>query len=42
VTWADPASGLSFAFLTSSFDNNFARNVHRDAIVSRLAARCVG
>ena len=41
VAWADPATGLSFVFLTSSFDNDFVRNVHRDAIVSRLAAGCV-
>ena len=40
ITWADPATGLSFAFLTNSFDNDFVRNVRRDATLNRLAAQC--
>jgi CubicO group peptidase (beta-lactamase class C family) len=41
ISWADPATGLSFAFLTSSFDNDFVRNIHRDQNVNRLAAGCI-
>ena len=41
IAWADPVTGLSFVFLTSSFDNNFVRNFHRDMTLNKLAARCV-
>lgn len=41
VAWADPVTGLSFAFLTHSFDNNFVRNFRRDVTVTKLAAQCV-
>jgi CubicO group peptidase (beta-lactamase class C family) len=37
VAWADPASGLSFVFLTASFDNDFVRNFRRDATLNALA-----
>jgi CubicO group peptidase (beta-lactamase class C family) len=40
VAWADPASGLSFVFLTSCFDMNFVRMYQRDMALTRLAARC--
>lgn len=42
VAWADPDTGVSFVFLTSSFDNDFVRTIRREATVNELAARCVG
>jgi CubicO group peptidase (beta-lactamase class C family) len=40
VAWADPISGLSFVFLTDTFDTNFVRMYRRDMTLTRLAARC--
>jgi CubicO group peptidase (beta-lactamase class C family) len=40
VAWADPASGLSFAFLTSCIDLDFVRQYRRDIAVTRAAAQC--
>jgi CubicO group peptidase (beta-lactamase class C family) len=40
IAFADPASGLSFVFLTNSFDNNFLRNMERDRTITELAAHC--
>jgi CubicO group peptidase (beta-lactamase class C family) len=40
VAWADPATGLSFVFLTNNFDANFPRQYRREAVLSRLAAEC--
>jgi CubicO group peptidase (beta-lactamase class C family) len=41
IAWADPATGLSFVFLTNTFDANVVRMYRRDAALTRLAARCV-
>jgi CubicO group peptidase (beta-lactamase class C family) len=40
IAWADPASGLSFVFLTSSLDVNFVRQYRREMAITRLAAAC--
>jgi CubicO group peptidase (beta-lactamase class C family) len=42
LAWADPATGLSFAFLTNGADRNAVRQYRRDATLSALAARCAG
>jgi CubicO group peptidase (beta-lactamase class C family) len=40
VAWADPATGVSFAFLTGGFDRNLIRMGLRGGALSNLAARC--
>jgi CubicO group peptidase (beta-lactamase class C family) len=40
VAWADPVTGLSFVFLTSSIDINIVRQYRRDMHLTTLAARC--
>ena len=40
VAWADPATGISFAFVTGGFDRNILRMGFRGASLSSLAARC--
>jgi CubicO group peptidase (beta-lactamase class C family) len=40
IAWADPQSGLSFAFLTNGWDRNLARGRQRDRILNEAAARC--
>jgi CubicO group peptidase (beta-lactamase class C family) len=41
IGWADPASGLSFAYCTNGMDRNFIRHGHRGLALSSLAADCV-
>jgi CubicO group peptidase (beta-lactamase class C family) len=40
VAWADPATGLSFCYLTSGRDRNVLREHRRTTAVSSLAAVC--
>lgn len=40
VAWADPATGLSFAYLTDGRDLNILREHRRTSALSSLAARC--
>ncbi len=40
VAWADPATGLSFAYLTNGLDRNFLREHRRSTAVASLAAVC--
>ncbi len=40
VAWADPASGLSFAYLTNGRDLNVLREHRRTTALGSLAARC--
>ncbi|MFJ8794355.1 serine hydrolase domain-containing protein [Streptomyces sp. NPDC102462] len=39
--WADPETGLSFAFLTNGLDRDAVRGAQRDSKISSLAALCV-
>ena len=41
LAWADPATGLSFAFLTNGADRNFVRQYSRDFALQPLAAASV-
>jgi CubicO group peptidase (beta-lactamase class C family) len=41
IAWADPATGLSFAFLTNAADRNSVRQGRRDRIVNAAAAACI-
>ncbi len=41
IAWADPASGVSFAYCTNGFDRNPIRQARRGASISQHAARCV-
>ena len=41
IAWADPATGLSFAFVTSGLDLNFLREARRTASFGSKAAVCV-
>ncbi|WP_425839270.1 serine hydrolase domain-containing protein [Streptomyces fractus] len=41
IAWADPESGLSFAFLTNGMDRDTFAGLERDTTLSTLAARCV-
>ncbi|HTW89446.1 MAG TPA: serine hydrolase domain-containing protein [Candidatus Binataceae bacterium] len=41
IGWADPASGLSFAYCTNGMDRNFIRHGLRGVALSTLAADCV-
>jgi CubicO group peptidase (beta-lactamase class C family) len=40
VAWADPATGLSFCYLTNGLDRNFLREHRRTTAVASLAAVC--
>ncbi len=40
LAWADPATGLSLAFLTPGHDRNFMNQMQRAAAISHLAAQC--
>jgi CubicO group peptidase (beta-lactamase class C family) len=42
VAWADPATGLSFAYLTNGRDLHFLREHRRTTALGSLAARCAG
>jgi CubicO group peptidase (beta-lactamase class C family) len=41
IAWADPETGLSFAFLTNGFDRNAIRQGRRTVALSTRAAACV-
>ena len=41
VAWADPATGLSFAYLTNGRDRHFLREHRRTTALASLAAVCV-
>lgn len=41
VAWADPASGISFAYCTNGIDRNFIRHGRRGVALSSLAADCL-
>lgn len=40
TAWADPATGISFAYLTNGFDRNDIREGRRQVALSSLAAAC--
>ncbi len=40
VAWADPATGISFAYLTNGFDRNDLREGRRSVAVASLAGAC--
>lgn len=40
IAWADPETGLSFAYFTNGFDRNPIRQAARGVALSELAARC--
>ena len=42
IAWADPDSGLSFAYLTNGRDRHLIREARRGVALSSLAAVCVG
>ena len=42
LAWADPASGLSFVYLTPGHDRNVVRRGQRGVAISSLAAVCTG
>jgi CubicO group peptidase (beta-lactamase class C family) len=42
VAWADPETGLSFAYLTNGFDRDLVRLGRRVVGLSSRAARCAG
>ena len=41
IGWADPSTGLSFAYLTNGIDRNIARLYRRGNQLATLAAACV-
>jgi CubicO group peptidase (beta-lactamase class C family) len=41
VAWADPATGLSFAYLTNGMDANQLHSARRTTAVASLAGLCV-
>ncbi|MBV9291072.1 MAG: beta-lactamase family protein, partial [Frankiales bacterium] len=41
IAWADPATGLSFAYLTNGLDADVVASFTRSAKIAGLAARCV-
>ena len=41
VAWADPATGLSFGYLTNGMDQHFLREHRRTTALASLAAVCV-
>jgi CubicO group peptidase (beta-lactamase class C family) len=40
IGWADPATGISFAYLTNGFDRNDLREGRRSVALASLAASC--
>lgn len=40
LAWADPATGISLAYLTPGHDRNYLNQMRRGAAISSLAARC--
>ncbi|MBF6568847.1 MAG: beta-lactamase family protein [Candidatus Binataceae bacterium] len=40
IGWADPDSGISFAYSTNGMDRNFIRQIQRGIALSTLAAAC--
>jgi CubicO group peptidase (beta-lactamase class C family) len=42
IAWADPATGLSFAYLTNGLDRNVLREWRRTSGIASRAARCAG
>lgn len=40
IAWADPATGISLAYLTPGHDRNFFKQIQRCASISHLAAQC--
>jgi CubicO group peptidase (beta-lactamase class C family) len=42
IAWADPATGLSFVYLTNGLDRNVLREWRRTSGIASRAARCVG
>ena len=42
IAWADPATGLSFVYLTNGLDRNVLREWRRTAGLASRAARCAG
>ena len=40
IAWADPDTGMSFAFLTNGWDRNPIRGKARDEVLNRYAAAC--
>lgn len=42
TAWADPATGISFSYLTNGFDRNDIREGRRQVALSSLAAVCAG
>ena len=42
IAWADPATGLSFVYLTNGLDRNVLREWRRTSGLSSRAARCAG
>lgn len=42
TAWADPATGISFGYLTNGFDRNDIREGRRQVALSSLAAACAG
>jgi CubicO group peptidase (beta-lactamase class C family) len=41
IAWADPATGLSFGYLTDGLDQHFIREHRRTSALASLAAVCV-
>ena len=41
LVWADPATGISFTYLTPGHDRNSVRQGSRGVAISSLAASCV-
>ena len=42
IAWADPATGLSFVFLTNGIDRHMFHQARRGTALSSIAATCVG
>lgn len=42
IAWADPATGISFAFCTSGIEENFIHEAHRTAAIASLAGVLLG
>lgn len=42
IAWADPATGLSFCYLTNGLDADVVASFTRSAKIAGLAARCTG
>lgn len=42
IGWADPATGISFGYVTNGFDRNDLREGRRSVALSSLAGSCAG